>query len=448
MEFLIIPLSSYQILPLQLSEDQILALAPDDASKKAGKDLAIPAKWLSKGINETAIWGECQGSGSKPYQTQIDTSNLSFKCSCPSRKFPCKHGLGLMFLHCNHPNIFTDNLPPRWVAEWLEKRNDHAEKKTAQKEKPIDEIAQAKRLNAREELIADGSAELLLWMKDLVRNGILDLPEKGTVIFDHLAKRMVDAKAPGLSLLVKKLGNINFYKEGWQSFFVSQLSQIYLVITGFKNRGNINTLLGEDIKSNIGFTYSQETLKEQKGTVDNWLVLGKQVNEDDTITTERNWLYGTQSKQYALVLQFSIRGQGIAFSLTPGLYIQAELVFFPSAVPLRAIIKNQTTSNSIAAVQSFGNWMEVFCSLTKMNASCPLAGYRPFLVQQLHPVMESNHWWLKDATNHIVQLPENFPGLYKLLSLSGGKALDMFVIENENIFEPLGLWLNDQYIII
>ncbi len=29
-------------------------------------------RWVSLGENEQAIWGECQGSGKLPYQTQID----------------------------------------------------------------------------------------------------------------------------------------------------------------------------------------------------------------------------------------------------------------------------------------------------------------------------------------------------------------------------------------
>ncbi|MGB8191873.1 MAG: SWIM zinc finger family protein, partial [Chitinophagaceae bacterium] len=81
---------------MNLSEEQILALAPDESSKKSGKELSNASKWVSKGANETALWGECKGSGSKPYQTQVDLANIAFKCSCPSRKFPCKHGLGLL----------------------------------------------------------------------------------------------------------------------------------------------------------------------------------------------------------------------------------------------------------------------------------------------------------------------------------------------------------------
>ena len=97
---------------MHLSEDQILALAPDDPSRKSGKDLSAPAKWVSKGANEAALWGECQGSGSKPYQTQVDLSNLAFKCSCPSRKFPCKHGLGLLLMRARQPKEFSQTNPP------------------------------------------------------------------------------------------------------------------------------------------------------------------------------------------------------------------------------------------------------------------------------------------------------------------------------------------------
>ena len=80
---------------MSLTQDQILQLAPDEASKKAGQQLANNAKWNAKFCHENALWGDCQGSGSKPYKTIIDLQNLAFKCSCPSRKFPCKHGLGL-----------------------------------------------------------------------------------------------------------------------------------------------------------------------------------------------------------------------------------------------------------------------------------------------------------------------------------------------------------------
>ena len=92
---------------MQLTQDQILQLAPDAASAKAGTQLATTAKWTQRNAHPAALWGDCQGSGSKPYLTMVDLGNMAFKCSCPSRKFPCKHGLGLLLLYAAQANSFT-----------------------------------------------------------------------------------------------------------------------------------------------------------------------------------------------------------------------------------------------------------------------------------------------------------------------------------------------------
>jgi hypothetical protein len=86
----------------------------------------------------------------------------------------------------------------------------------------------------------------------------------------------------------------------------------------------------------------------------------------DSITTERNWLYGTNSNQYALVLQFIVRGQGGQLTLTPGMYIQAELVFFPSVTPLRAIIKRQVAASAVAEFSGMGHWEQVVQAETEL----------------------------------------------------------------------------------
>ena len=82
--------------------DQVLALAPDAASRKAGSKLGAAGPWSEAGSSdEGTVWGLCKGSGSKPYQTVIDIADAAgpaYKCSCPSRKFPCKHALGLLLL--------------------------------------------------------------------------------------------------------------------------------------------------------------------------------------------------------------------------------------------------------------------------------------------------------------------------------------------------------------
>src|SRR5882757_5133926 len=148
------------------SIEQVLALAPDPASAKAGQGLSNPGKWLKLHCTERSVWGEVQGSGKDPYRTQADLLGPAFHCSCPSRKFPCKHGLGLMLIFAGQPAKVVPAKPPPWVEEYIAKREASAEKKAAKAEAanaPEDPEAAAKReaerartAAKREQSVADG----------------------------------------------------------------------------------------------------------------------------------------------------------------------------------------------------------------------------------------------------------------------------------------------------
>src|SRR4051812_15248283 len=94
------------------------ALAPDAASVTAARKLARPAPWSELGRDERAVWGLCRGSGSLPYQVQVELAGPASTCSCPSRKLPCKHALALLLLIDGVPA----GSPPDWVVEWLDSR--------------------------------------------------------------------------------------------------------------------------------------------------------------------------------------------------------------------------------------------------------------------------------------------------------------------------------------
>lgn len=430
---------------MQLTVDQILALSPDESSRKSGRDLAQPGKWVSKGMDGKALWGECQGSGSKPYQTQIDLSQLAFKCSCPSRKFPCKHGIGLMLFCASRPGDFQSSAQPAWVADWLNKRAEKKEKKEDISIKPVDEEAKAKRVQARELKVADGVDELLKWMKDLVRKGILSIPEKGPAYFETMARRMIDAQAPGLAASLRNLGEINFYQEGWHTEFMEQLLQIYLLAKAYQHLDVQTATLQSDVKAWIGFTQNQEELREKPGLVDVWMVLAKQSSERDGITTERFWLYGTESRQYALLMQFIVRGQGVQYSLSPGMCLQAELVFYPSQTPLRALIKQQHQLEKTVKPIGYQSWKEVSDEDSTMSALNPFRFERPFIVHGLTPVYWQNLWWLQDRQKALVKISNQTTKILTLVSISGGMPMDMVVIGREETYEVVGIWLNERY---
>ena len=77
-----------------LSVEQIRSTAPDAASFTAGQKIAKQT-WNVVGASERALWGEIKGSGKTPYVVMVDLRAFAYRCSCPSRKLPCTHVLGL-----------------------------------------------------------------------------------------------------------------------------------------------------------------------------------------------------------------------------------------------------------------------------------------------------------------------------------------------------------------
>ncbi|WP_181769024.1 SWIM zinc finger family protein, partial [Streptomyces albidus (ex Kaewkla and Franco 2022)] len=116
--------------------EEVLTLAPDDASRKAGTKLSWPDRWSEAGAGSGGVWGLCKGSSSaKPYRTVVDLGGAGtgtgpgFKCSCPSRKFPCKHALGLLLLWAGELGQPDGHTPPDWAGEWLDGRRERAARK-------------------------------------------------------------------------------------------------------------------------------------------------------------------------------------------------------------------------------------------------------------------------------------------------------------------------------
>ncbi len=93
-------------MPIAISK--IEELAPDQASLSAAAKLKKPAAWslLARDDAAALIWGECQGSGASPYRVICSEADFGTKCTCPSRKFPCKHALALLWLSAENAAAF------------------------------------------------------------------------------------------------------------------------------------------------------------------------------------------------------------------------------------------------------------------------------------------------------------------------------------------------------
>src|SRR5436190_4219901 len=100
--------------------EHVLALAPRPASIAAAQPLAVPARWSGLGCDARAVWGRCSGSSAEPYDTVVDHVGVAFRCTCPSRVFPCKHALALLLLWTR--GQVPTAAPPAGLASWIARR--------------------------------------------------------------------------------------------------------------------------------------------------------------------------------------------------------------------------------------------------------------------------------------------------------------------------------------
>ena len=81
---------------------------------------------------------------------------------------------------------------------------------------------------------------------------------------------------------------------------------------------------------------------------DRWLIQGQRLSEEGNLRSQRTWLIGEKSQQSALILHFAAGGQPMDTSLVVGAAIDAELCFYPSALPQRALIKERFATQPLS----------------------------------------------------------------------------------------------------
>ena len=437
-------------MPANWTPQQIMSLAPDATSDKAARGLAILGKWTKLGCSEGSAWGECQGSGSKPYQTQIDLTEPAFKCSCPSRKFPCKHSLALFLLLVTEPKAFAQGDPPDWVAEWLTLRRERVEQRAAKAEqraeKASDRQAQAQRAASRESKVAAGMQELELWLSDTVRTGLAALQTQPYSYWDGIAARMVDSQAPGIARAVKAMADVAHSGTGWQSRLLRGLSRLQLLLQAYRRIESLDEDLRADIRAAIGWTQDQEELLSQEGVQDRWAVVAQQVSDEDRLRVQRTWLWGCNTGRAALILAFSHQSQPIADAgLAPGSVIDAELVFFPGAHPLRALVKEKSVAQESYGVSGYGCIEDGCAAFAGALAANPWISSFPMLLSSVVPQRLGEHWMVRDVSGDSLALSPRFGRAWELLAISGGHEVAVMGEWDGDYLLPLSTWTFDRF---
>jgi len=417
------------------TRQRVLDLAPDASSAKAGDGLGKASKWSLLGRHESAVWGEIKGSGSKPYQVRIDLSEPAFKCSCPSRKFPCKHALGLMFVLAGEMSAVVEASMPEWVSDWLAKRSERSEQREQRAQeraaRPIDVKAQAKRAAMRDERIRAGIEEAAIWLSDVIRTGLATAQTQPGSYWEHAAARLVDAQAPGLARYVRMMRDEVASDEQWQERFLDVAGRLYLAIDAYRRLDALPDDLRADVCSTIGITVNtNDLIATQPAVSGQWLVLGQQVEQEERLQVRRTWLTeANDAARAALILDFAVGAQPLDPGLVVGTSFSGELVYYPSRQPLRAVVKDR---GAIAPFNEFParTLVEALAGYSGALAASPWIERWPMSLRDVslraQSAGDTTAWLLCDADGNGLPLSRAFRADWTALSVTGGRPCRVF----------------------
>lgn len=461
-------------LPLQVVED----LAPDQSSLAAAKKLLSASNWplLGQSQAHASIWGQCKGSGANPYLTMADVVNHGYKCTCPSRKFPCKHVLALMWIYSSDSSSFAPSEPPEWVMEWLSRRRRPVATSAVedtQPTKPAKDIqaatlaeaisdlpapqaeveALAKKAEqkqqraiqtelATQQAVQEGLAELELWIRDQLRTGLMGMTKALRERTRRIAARLVDAKAPVLASRIDELYGItaHYPLEQQVGYVLQELAAWLLLSRAYqlnpKDPDARRALIGAENREQL------ETLQCQK-IQGRWLCLGEKIEtRRDGLVSHSSYLWPLDTANDsslitpALLLDHYPASAGKRqSSLRAGTLLDGELVFYPSRLPQRALLADYNIAH--ATTPTTAAWdtiaaQSVSAQLLAVRQQLPWALDVAVLVGPCSLLSDDQHtYWLKTAQEIVPLSNSSIP------ALAGGPLLNALIVWNGQRAEVL-----------
>ena len=359
---------------MSLTLERIEALAPDQASLTAARKLLKPSSWPTLAEGEGFVWGECQGSGATPYRVVVNEADAGYKCTCPSRKFPCKHTLALMWMRADKSVAFTPATVPDWVKDWLSRRRgpsaatirsaDEAKPKSRPSIRGTDtpeigverdpkaehRAAAARERNRldREAAVLAGLEDLDTWLSDQVQHGMANFVAQTAQACRTIAQRLVDAKASGLAGRIDALSARLFTLPGPMrpSAAIRELGQVHLISQAYRRAAQLPELVAADARQAVGWSVTREALLSDSDALrvtSKWTVFAVLSEaQPDRLRRVETWLWRENDDdgmpRCAVLIDFVPISGAAAAGYLVGDQIEAELSYYRSTVPLRAQI--------------------------------------------------------------------------------------------------------------
>ncbi len=466
------------VMSVRPTPEQVLLLAPDRAAAAAAATAADPGSWSAAGCDDQAVWGQYIATSAEPYEVAIDLRGPAFRCTCPSRKVPCKHCLGLLLMHAQQHVAPAKRLP--FAQQWMQRRDRHP---TASRQEEVpdvqgagdDEVAvegdaagvrtgvrspgndhqREQRQLDRAERMRAGLMELDRWLADRVRTGLTAPALAEADTWERLAARLVDAQCGGLANRVKRVASRVGQHARWHEDVLEEMAVLHALAQGALRTSTLPIDLADGVHAASGLTVHKDDVLAGVPSTARWTVLGESRVREDRITVQRTWLAaqgpaadGTIATTWAMLLAFGAFGNEVSTEHHVATEFEADVHWYPGAVALRALVgrvhdvprrsASAPVPSSVADAVGAAGWA---------MAREPWLERFPGLVRVVPLPVGNGRWALADGTGAIPIVP-GFWRLAEMVALSGGRPITVMGELSADGVLPLTVWVDGGLVVL
>ena len=191
-------------------------------------------------------------------------------------------------------------------------------------------------------------------MSDLVRTGLASVAP-GDGAWNTQAARLVDAQAPGPRRARAPARRAAAHGSGMGRSPRRRARPAGAAGAGDAAAGGAGGAAGGGRARRGGLDAgARRSRGDGEHVSDEWAITGQIVEDDERFRVQRSWLRGLHSNRDALVLQFAAGPARFPEALFAGAVLDAELAFWPSAHPLRALVHERRGEMPALAFASGG----------------------------------------------------------------------------------------------
>ncbi|WP_051940325.1 hypothetical protein [Phaeacidiphilus oryzae] len=339
------------------------------------------------------------------------------------------------------------------------------------------------RRQQRDDRITAGAAELERRLADALGPGLAEAAADPRSLSEPAA-RMVDAQAPGLAARLRELATIPSSGPDWPDRLLEEYALLHLLAVGYGRLGALPAPLAATVSTRVGRpTPTAEVLATGPRLRDRWLVLGRtetgegpprQPQQSQSqpaaqrpgarqstaqrptaqqsphrLTARRTWLLGRSSGRIALLLAYAGPGRPMPGPLLPvGRELAAEVAYYPSALPLRAVLADPAEPIAEDAADAGPppgrSLTEALADYTAALAADPWTDRIPVVLREVVCRPGPEGWLITEPTGaRSVPVDGRYAvdtGLWRLTAVGAGRPLTVFGELGHRGFAPVTCW--------